>query len=196
MKIRFKLCAVAAATGLLLSTAPAANAAPAAAQAHPASVATTAVAPARGSVTYWRYEVINLKKTKDWTNKAEELGTCKVSKGTGGYCKISNGSTVGTDVNVSLGAPIGDIAATVGFNYHYSTNVNVEWSSLKIPKNKSALYKAYAVGTRATYKIQKWKGTKAMGQKKTTWTLQSTSGTLQAFSPSPRGGFDIVGSTK
>jgi hypothetical protein len=42
-------------------------------------------------------------------------------------------------------------------------------------------YKAWAVGTRVTYKIQKWKVTKAGGR--TVRKLVGTSNTLAAFQP-------------
>ncbi|SCC37287.1 hypothetical protein GA0061084_2351 [Arthrobacter sp. NIO-1057] len=145
--------------------------------------------PARGSVTYYRYDVIDLKKTKNWTNTKKQLGICKVSKGVGGSCSINAGYSIGTDVSVSLGATINDISGSVGFNRHYSANGSVSWTSPSISKKSAATYRAYAVGTKATYKIRKMKGVKALGQKKTRWTTVSTSGTLTAFSPNI--GFDI-----
>lgn len=145
--------------------------------------------PARGSVTYYRYDVIDLKKTKNWTNTNKQLGICKVSKGVGGSCSINTGYSIGTDVSVSLGAAVKDISASVGFNIHYSANGSVSWTSPAISKKSAATYRAYAVGTKATYKIRKMKGVKALGQKTTRWTAVSTSGTLTAFSPNV--GFDI-----
>ncbi len=149
----------------------------------------TSATPARGSVTYYRYDVIDLKKTKNWTNTNKQLGICKVSKGVGGSCSFNTGYSIGTDVSVSLGAAVKDISASVGFNIHYSANGSVSWTSPAISKKSAATYRAYAVGTKATYKIRKMKGVKAMGQKTTRWTTVSTSGTLTAFSPNV--GFDI-----
>ncbi|MDR4534459.1 hypothetical protein [Glutamicibacter sp. PS] len=158
-------------------------------QVRPDTFTTTPGEPARGSVTYYRYDVINLKKTKNWTNTKKQLGACKVSKGVGGSCTISQGYSVGTDVSVSLGANVKDIAASVGFNIHYSANGSVSWTSPAISKKSSVTYKAYSIGTKATYQIRKMKGVKTLGQKKTRWTTVGTSGTLTAFSPNV--GFDI-----
>ncbi|MCS3494577.1 hypothetical protein M2368_003609 [Arthrobacter sp. JUb119] len=77
----------------------------------------------------------------------------------------------------------------MGFNIHYPANGYVSWTSLSIIKKSATTYRAYAVGTKATYKIRKMKGVMVMGQKTTRWTTMSTSGTLSAFSPNV--GFDI-----
>lgn len=140
--------------------------------------------PARGSVTYTRYDTIDLKKTPNWTNKAEQIGICKIRKGAGGTCQISNSYSVSTSISTSFGLTAGHVASTIGFNKDHSVSSSVTWTSPSHKKGSAAVsYKAWAVGTKATYKIQKWKGYKALGQKNTRWVLESTSPTLTAFSP-------------
>ncbi|WP_307295070.1 hypothetical protein [Microbacterium natoriense] len=132
------------------------------------------------SVKYTKYTVIDLVPTKNWTNKARQLGICKIQAGAGGGT-CSNSYSVSTSIQTSLGATVGDVSAGIGFNASKSVTGTVTWTSGKAAAGTT--YKAWAVGTRVTYKVQKWTGYKTLGMKTPNWRIDSTSGTLTAFSP-------------
>ena len=132
------------------------------------------------SVTKYEYKYINVVKSTNWTNKSRQLGICKVQAGAGGgTCSISNSYSVSTTVDASFGISYKDVAANIGISATKSVTGTITWTSGVAPVGSS--FKAWAVGTHVTYKIQKWKVTKSGGR--TIRSLQSTSGTLAAFSP-------------
>lgn len=134
------------------------------------------------SVTSTQYRVVDVSKTTNWTNRSEQIGLCKIERGGGGgQCTISASRQVATSVGISLGAPIGDVAAGLNFSVSNTRTVSVSWSSPPSPVGSS--YKAWATGTRATYRIQKWVGHRVLGQSSTRWQLVATSGILTAFTP-------------
>lgn len=134
------------------------------------------------SVTSTQYRVVDVTKTTNWTNRAEQIGLCKIERGGGGgQCTISASRQVSTSVGVSLGAPVGDVAAGLNFSVSNVRTVSVSWTSPPSPVGSS--YKAWATGTRATYRIQKWVGHRVLGQSSTRWQLVGTSGILTAFTP-------------
>ncbi|MFQ4150570.1 hypothetical protein AAGW05_18110 [Arthrobacter sp. LAPM80] len=140
------------------------------------------VASPLAQVTMYKYTVVNVQKTSNWTNKALQIGLCKVAAGAGGgRCTISNTYTVGTSIQTSLGIGVADVAANLGFSATKTVSGTIAWTSGVAPVGSS--FKAWATGTRATYQVQYWKGTKVTGQTNVNWVLQSTSGTLTAFSP-------------
>lgn len=134
------------------------------------------------SVTSTQYRVVDVTKTTNWTNRAKQIGLCKIERGGGGgQCTISASRQVSTSVGVSLGAPVGDVAAGLNFSVSNVRTVSVSWTSPPSPVGSS--YKAWATGTRATYRIQKWVGHRVLGQSSTRWQLVGTSGILTAFTP-------------
>lgn len=140
------------------------------------------VASPLAQVTMYKYTVVNVQKTSNWTDKTKQIGICKVAAGAGGgRCTISNTYTVGTTIQTSLGIGVTDVAANLGFSSTKTVSGTIAWTSGVAPVGSS--FKAWATGTRATYQVQYWKGTKVTGQTNVSWVLQSTSGTLAAFSP-------------
>ena len=130
--------------------------------------------------TRYQYKYVSVAKTSNFTNKAEQLGICKVATGGGGTtCAISNSYTVETTVGLSFG--LSKELVSAGINISASKKVSGSVSCTSPPLAAGSSYKAWAVGTRTTYKIQKWKVVKAGGR--TITTLEGTSGTLTAFSP-------------
>ncbi len=132
------------------------------------------------TVTTYEYKYVNVNRIYNWTNKARQLGICKVQAGAGGgTCSISNSYSVQTTVSVTFGLTKGVVAAGIGIEASKTVTGNITWKSGKAPVGST--FKAWAVGTKVTYQVQKWKVSKAGGR--TTRTLMSTSGTLTAFSP-------------
>ena len=130
--------------------------------------------------TRYEYRYVNVARTSNYTNKANQLGICKVASGGGGTtCAISNSYSVGTTVGLSFG--LSKQAVSAGINVSASHTVSGSVSCTSPPLAAGSSYKAWAVGTRTTYKIQKWKIVKAGGR--TITSLQGTSGSLTAFSP-------------
>lgn len=69
------------------------------------------------SVTYTQYRVVDVSKTANWTNHAEQIGLCKIERGGGGgQCTIAASKQVATSIGVSLGASPGDVAAGINFS--------------------------------------------------------------------------------
>ena len=110
-----------------------------------------------------------------YTNKSKVIGQCKISRANS-TCTISSGSTATGTVQAALGAAPMGLSGQVGVSGSKSVSVNVSCTSPKMPKNSS--YRAWAVGTRYKYKVQKIR---------TVWgssSVQGTSGWLYAFKPS------------
>ncbi|WP_148272799.1 hypothetical protein [Microbacterium testaceum] len=134
------------------------------------------------SVTYYRYSAVNVSRTYNWTNKAIQLAICKVQSGASrGTCTMSAGYELETSVDTSFGLTRGFVSANIGVNESKKVTGNVSWTSPVAYAGSS--YKAWAVGTRVTYRIQKWIGRKTLGMSTPRWTLDSTSSTLSAFEP-------------
>lgn len=132
------------------------------------------------TVSSYVYKYVVASRVKNWTNKAKQLGICKILSGAGGgRCTISASYTVKSAVDVAFGLSKGAVSANVGVNVSKSVSGSVSWTSDKAPVGSS--FKAWATGTRVTYKIQKYKVVKAGGR--TISTLVSTSPTLVAFEP-------------
>lgn len=135
--------------------------------------------PAVTATTY-QYKYVSVVKTSNWVNKAKQIGVCQVIKGAGGgTCSITNNYSVSTSIQTSFGLSNSTVAANIGISATKTVSSTINWTSPKAPVGSS--YKAWATGTRVTYKIQKWKVSKAGGI--TARTLISTSGTLTSFSP-------------
>lgn len=129
-----------------------------------------------------KYTVEDLVKTNNWTNRARQLGVCKVHSGAGGgKCTISTSYSVETSISASLGASPSEIAASIGFSLSATVSGSISWTSKEA--RAGTTYKAWAVGTRATYRIKKWTGYKTLGMSTPNWKVDSTSGTLSSFSP-------------
>ncbi|MFE2772313.1 hypothetical protein [Microbacterium resistens] len=145
-------------------------------------IITEEVTDAAGSVRFTKYKVIDIHKVRNWTNKSKQLGICKIQAGAGGgTCSISNSYTVSASVQTAFGATVGHLTGSLGINASQTVSGTVTWTSGKAPAGTT--YKAWAVGNRATYKVEKWTGFRTAGMKETTWKLESTSGTLSAFEP-------------
>ncbi|MEV7768512.1 hypothetical protein [Microbacterium sp. NPDC086615] len=140
------------------------------------------------SVTYYRYDVIDVRRTMNWTNRGVQLAICKVHNGAArGKCAMSASYEVESAIDATLGASKSGIGATIGVHESRTVKGSVSWTSPSAPAGSS--YKAWAVGTLVTYKIQKWVGRKTLGMRYPVWTLEATSRTLSAFDP--RVGFAV-----
>lgn len=134
------------------------------------------------SVTYYRYDAVNVSRTSNWTNKGIQLAICKVQSGASrGTCTMSAGYELQTSVDTSFGLTKAVVAANVGVSESRKVSGTVSWTSPPAPAGSS--YKAWAVGTRVTFRLQKWVGRRVLGMSATQWSLESTSGTLSAFEP-------------
>ncbi|MDH6181579.1 hypothetical protein M2152_001761 [Microbacteriaceae bacterium SG_E_30_P1] len=132
------------------------------------------------TVTTYQYSYINVSRTYNWANKSKQLGICKVLSGAGGgTCKISTSYSVTGSANVDFGLTASAVSAGIGISASRTVTGTVSWTSPKAPVGSA--FKAWSVGTRVTYQIQKWKVTKAGGI--TTRKLVATSSTLSAFEP-------------
>ncbi len=132
------------------------------------------------TVTSYVYKYVTLSRVSNWTNKSEQLGICKVERGAGGgTCTISASYTLCTGVDVAFGLSKSVVSANVGVNLSETVSGSVSWTSPRAPVGST--YKAWAVGKRVTYMIEKYKVVKAGGR--TISTLHSTSATLTAFQP-------------
>lgn len=130
--------------------------------------------------TRYEYKYVNIKSYPNWTNKSQQLGICVVLKGAGGgTCTISNSYTATTEVSASFGLSKSVVSAGIGVNYSATASGSISWTSPRAAVGSR--YKAWAVGTRKTYNIQKWRITQAPTVYKR--TLDGTSGTLASFSP-------------
>lgn len=134
------------------------------------------------AVTYYRYNAVNVSRTYNWTNKAVQLAICKVQSGAShGICTMSAGYELQTSVDTSFGLTTGVVAANIGVSASRKVSGTVSWTSP--PARAGSSYKAWAVGTRVTFRLQKWVGRRVLGMAATRWRLESTSATLTAFEP-------------
>ncbi|AZH77497.1 hypothetical protein CSX12_03020 [Microbacterium sp. Y-01] len=145
-------------------------------------VAYPVVADPAVSVKMTKYKITDLVKTNNWTNKSKQLGVCKIQAGGGGgRCTISASYKVESSVSAAFGATSAWVSAQIGMNASYSVSGRVSWTSGIAPARTT--FKAWTVGTRAAYKVQKWAGYKTLGMSTPNWKLVGTSATLSAFSP-------------
>lgn len=145
-------------------------------------VAYPVVADPAISVTYTKYVAVNVKKSYNWTKAAKQIGYCEIRSGAaGGTCQIANSYSVSASIQTSLGATVGEVSSSIGFNASATASGTITWRSGRAPVGSR--YKAWAVGARATYQLQKWTGHTVLGQSRVTWQLTSTSGALTSFSP-------------
>lgn len=110
-----------------------------------------------------------------YTNKARVIGQCKISRANS-TCTISSGSTTTGTVQAALGATPKGLSGQLGVSVSRAVTVGVSCTSPAMPANST--YRAWAVGTRYKYKVQKVR---------TVWgssSVQATSGWLYAFKPS------------
>ncbi|MCJ1706463.1 hypothetical protein [Microbacterium sp. VKM Ac-2923] len=147
-----------------------------------ADVAYPVVADPGISVTYTQYRITDLSRSDNWTNRGVQIGLCKIERGAGGgQCTISASRDVGTTIQTSLGATVSDVAAGINFSASHKRTVSVSWTSPRASVGSS--FKAWATGTKASYRVQKWIGNKVVGEYRPRWRLVETSGQLMAFSP-------------
>lgn len=134
------------------------------------------------SVTYYRYTPVDIRRTFNWTNKAVQLAVCKVHYGAGrGTCTMQNSHEVESSAGTVFGLDKGFVSASVNINGSKKVSGTVSWTSAPAPAGSS--FKAWAVGTRVTFRMQMWVGHRVTGQSATRWRLESTSASLQAFEP-------------
>jgi hypothetical protein len=130
--------------------------------------------------TKYEYKYINVSRTYNYTAKSRQLAVCKVLSGAGGgTCTMSQSFTVESRVDVSFGLTQASVGATIGITAGMKVEGLVSWTSPKAPAGSE--FKAWAVGTRVKYQIQKWKISKAGGI--TARTLVATSDVLTGFQP-------------
>jgi hypothetical protein len=124
-----------------------------------------------------RYRVVNVSSSRNQLGGV--IGSCNI-RSSGGTCQISRGKTASRDIQLSLGASRGSVAA--GLNISAGTSVATTVSCSSPPMSAGQTWKARAVGTRYYYNVNKQKGvqgrTGIIG-----WNTVATSGRLTALNP-------------
>lgn len=129
---------------------------------------------AGSDVRVYSYKVINKSTVStSYINRAVLIGSCKPP--VGGTCSVSRTVTVQRSVQVSLGASVSGVTAGLQLSGSSSVAVAIACNSAR-GTGSNTLY-AYPVGTRYSYKVQKWEHVY------NTSRIVSTSGTLYAFQP-------------
>lgn len=113
--------------------------------------------------------------SSSYTNTSKVIGQCKIGRANS-TCTISSGLSSTGSIQTSLGASAKGLSGQLGISVSRSVTVNVSCTSPAMAANST--YKAWAVGTRYKYKVQKVR---------TVWgssSVVATSGWLYAFKPS------------
>jgi hypothetical protein len=140
------------------------------------------------TVRSYEYKVVDVVKTYNFTAKSRQLAVCKVMSGAGGgTCTMSQYTEVDARVDTEFGVSQGAVGVKIGVTAGKKVGVTVSWTSPKAPAG--SVFKAFAVGTRVKYRIEKWKVVSAGGIHAR--SLVSTSDILTGFQPTP--GFAVVG---
>ncbi|MFE7846695.1 hypothetical protein ACFUTX_16035 [Microbacterium sp. NPDC057407] len=110
-----------------------------------------------------------------WTNMGQMIGSCKVGT-KGSTCSISTGKTATRSVSLAYGMTRGAVTASLGIDAATSVSVGTSCSSPPLPAGR--IYRAYPIGEKWQYKIQKitYVGIGLSKTQKTGW--------LTAFNPS------------
>lgn len=131
---------------------------------------------ARG-VTYVHESLLDKKiLNKNYVNKNQLLGKCTVGKG-GGKCTVTVVSSSTRTVDVSLSISRETVAGKLGISSSKTVSNSVSCQSNNLKDGES--WKAYPMGTRYSYRLEKL--TMVLGQA----NIKDTSGTLYAFDPRP-----------
>lgn len=126
----------------------------------------------------YRYNVISKSSQSNVTGAT--FASCKITSA-GGTCTITTGKTVARTIAVSLGASRGDVA--VGLNISSATSVTTTTACASPALRAGQIWKARALGTKYTYKLQKQQGSRPRIGGPVNWRTIATSGSLTAFNP-------------
>lgn len=127
----------------------------------------------------YRYNVINKTSQKNYTGAV--FASCKITS-TGGTCTITTGKTVTRTIGVTLGASRSEVS--LGLNISSADSVTTTVACASPALKAGQVWKARAMGTRYTYKVQKQEGIRPRIGGGVIWNTIGTSGTLSAFDPS------------
>ena len=143
----------------------------------PIGAAQSAQAIPGGAVTVYKVVSKSLLSS-NYTNYSNELARCNAAT-SGVTCSISQSVSATRTIGLDLGASRGVIATGLSISSASSTSISVTCNSPAMSAGQS--FRAYPVGSRYSYKIQK--RAVAPGSD----TLLATSGTLYAFDPRTSG---------
>lgn len=136
-----------------------------------------ATTQAADAATY-RYAVINKTSQSNYTGSV--FASCKITS-TGGTCTITTGKTVTRTIGISLGASRSDVSLGLNISSADSVTTTVACASPALKAGQT--WKARALGTRYTYKVQKKEGIRPRVGGGVIWKIVGTSGTLTAYNP-------------
>ncbi|MDR0592078.1 MAG: hypothetical protein LBG60_02225 [Bifidobacteriaceae bacterium] len=116
-------------------------------EAAPASAKTPVPYPAKTV-----YKVVDKTKTTYYVDKTQELASCKILTA-GGTCTASKSTAATRSVQISTGVSREGVTASLGISSALTVGVAVSCTSPKMSKNQ--LWRAWAMGTRHKYRVQK-----------------------------------------
>lgn len=125
-------------------------------------------------IVYDRFTVQNKVKTSNYTNKAQTLADCLVTRA-GSHCTIIKQSTASRSIGLALGASRGIVSSSLNISGGTSESVSIQCTSPALPKN--GRFRAWPRGDRFTYKV------KRETIVSNAVASRSTSATLTAFNP-------------
>ena len=138
----------------------------------------TLISTQAADAAVYRYKVIS-KSSVSYVSGSKVIGSCKVTS-TGGRCAISSGRTATRTIQVSLGASRSDVSAGLSISSASSVTTTVGCNSPAMRKGQ--IWKARALGTKYSYRLQKQQAYKPrIGP--TSWRTVGTSGRLTAYNP-------------
>lgn len=121
------------------------------------------------------YTMVNIYTNPGtWVDYKHRVAYC--SADVGGTCTITKAQALATNVQVDFGLSKSWVSGKLGFSLSQTNSTSVSCQSGKMKAGQ--VYAGYRVGTRKSYRIQKWQG--ASGHP---LQLVSTSAYLEAFQP-------------
>jgi hypothetical protein len=117
---------------------------------------------------YWHYKVINVTTRSDNIDFNRPVASCS---NPGGTCTITTGKSLQTTVGVDLGITASQVAGALSFSLSRTSTTTVGCTSPRLSAGQT--YKAFRVGVRKYYRVQKYNGP----------ALVATSGLLTAWQP-------------
>lgn len=126
----------------------------------------------------YRYNVISKSSQSSYTGAV--FASCKITSA-GGTCTITTGKSVTRTIAVSLGASRAEVA--VGLDISSADTVTTSVACASPALKAGQIWKARALGTKYTYKVQKQQGSRPRIGGPINWRTIGTSGSLTAFNP-------------
>lgn len=140
-------------------------------------LAFTLACPQPANAAPVRYNVID--KTSRLNVTGPVFATCRITT-TGGGCDIARGKSVDRTIGLDLGASRSVISAGLSISSAQGVKTTVSCQSPKLRAGQT--WRARAVGTRHSYRVQKQVSYKPRVGR-TRWRTEATSSKLTAFDP-------------